>query len=151
MKWNVETRRCGKHYGLRRQVETGNFLCYGCGKFLPRSSFSDLRPRAPKPDCKDCTAKEEREFEQKARICCVAAYGGKCKDCGIKDQDVLQLDHIDGTTQPERRKIKGHSRARECTYLFTHEFPAIVDLVCANCHVKRSRSRNQYAGMYLTT
>lgn len=59
-------------------------------------------------------------------------------DCGLVDPDVIQFDHRPGE---EKKGDVGtminapHRLARELLK---------CDIVCANCHVRRTRDRGQY-------
>lgn len=64
-------------------------------------------------------------------------YGGiKCKRCGIKDIDVLTLDHIneDGA---QHRKTFGRSRLY--TLLKQKGYPKGYQVLCSNCNIKKYR------------
>lgn len=59
----------------------------------------------------------------------------KCKDCGHKDVRVLQFDHV-----------RGKKVANVCVYFGRNWTKALAeakkcDVVCANCHVLRTRNR----------
>ena len=64
------------------------------------------------------------------------AYGGpKCARCGETDQDVLQIDHIDGGGNQHRKKI-GEPLIR---WLHKQGFPSGYQVLCANCNIKKYR------------
>lgn len=63
-----------------------------------------------------------------------------CMDCGLIDGDVMQFDHREGETKlgvVTAMIGAPHRMAREILK---------CDIVCANCHVRRTRDRGQYVG-----
>lgn len=69
------------------------------------------------------------EYESR-RPQAIAALGGACQWCGIDDERVLEIDHINGGGHKERKTMDRIAF-----------FKAIIDgtrtdgqLLCANCH-----------------
>ena len=65
------------------------------------------------------------------------AYGGaKCKNCGITDMRVLDLDHLDNNGCQERKKLGGTEKL--FFYLIKNNFPPGYQILCRNCNwIKR--------------
>lgn len=57
--------------------------------------------------------------------------GGKCKDCGIVDFRVLEINHIDRTrkVRPKKLHYTMGNRLREWSNNLNN-----LELLCANCH-----------------
>lgn len=61
--------------------------------------------------------------------------GGKCKDCGIKDERVFQFDHLsprDGFPIASKISMSWENLRKELDK---------CELVCANCHQIRTKER----------
>lgn len=63
---------------------------------------------------------------------------GRCKDCGIRDERVLEFDHL-----PEYKKEFNIAEAYRCMYSIGRIIKEIekCDLVCSNCHKIRTKER----------
>ena len=71
---------------------------------------------------------------QERRLTGIVLLGGRCVDCGCTDDRVLQFDHIDDVSG-SIPKLVGKAfldELRKC------------ELVCANCHLIRTRQRRQH-------
>ena len=106
-------------------------------------------PRTKHGSCAACGLSYHRRYNQrfKARIAAqevslrqrwmheaMLALGGRCADCGHDDRRVLQFDHV----------VSKHCNVSHLAGRMEAAFWAEVgkcDLVCANCHVLRTRSR----------
>lgn len=67
----------------------------------------------------------------------IERLGGKCIKCGFTDIRALQIDHINGGGNKER-KVKGKSLYRELFYLSNEELYSKYQCLCANCQwIKR--------------
>lgn len=64
--------------------------------------------------------------------------GGQCIDCGIDDERVLQFDHVYGG------KHYAVATRMGCDWKILCVEVDKCELVCANCHVIRTRERGQY-------
>ncbi len=76
-------------------------------------------------------SKERRQHWRKAAI---DYLGGKCVDCGNKDQRVLEFDHL-------RDKTRNVSWFMDRNWELLFEELEKCELVCANCHVVRTYKR----------
>lgn len=66
--------------------------------------------------------------------------GGKCQICGESDWRVLQLDHANPTSRMRYTNLEQELRIRlrEKTAMETYY------LLCANCHVRKTRVNGEY-------
>jgi hypothetical protein len=71
----------------------------------------------------------ERTRKQKAKI--IAALGGYCVKCGNTDPRVLEIDHIHGNGNQERRTKWPTGVIKEVLLTRDH---CKFQLLCANCH-----------------
>lgn len=134
-------------------------LCTRCGEDKPESDFlRDNRTGKPRRPCKVChyeitaawRARNRERWakavqdnaqrrEQRMRDEMIAAYGGKCAQCGEADPDVLELDHVSGNGAQHREQVAG-ARNRSIKYwLRANNYPPGFQLLCANCHRRKSR------------
>ena len=92
--------------------------------------------------------KQRRRYMDKARrerkrSKAIDILGGCCVVCGIDDKDVLHFDHI----EPLKRKTNGIKKQRENYYyvLSINEPSEVYQLLCANCHTKKTRENNEWS------
>lgn len=83
-------------------------------------------------------------YRDKLKIEIMDYYGGgECKWCGIKDIDVLCIDHIDNDGAEDRLKrgVSGRSSAGTNAYeaLKRDGFPEGFQVLCANCNLKKEQ------------
>ena len=57
-----------------------------------------------------------------------------CKKCGIKDMDILTLDHINNDGYKHRKELKSHDLYSE---LIKTNFPKGYQILCRNCNYKK--------------
>jgi hypothetical protein len=108
--------------------------------------------RAKHPQAKRENGREERDLQSwrrwrwQRRLLAIAALGGRCEACGIEDPEVLQFDHRIPVGSKARRglreKAASHGTVREVLAMAQ---PADqFSLLCANCHVKKTRANGDY-------
>ena len=73
--------------------------------------------------------KRKRIWERKIAI--VEKLGGKCRECGISDIRVLEINHIDKEKKerPPKREYNWTRRLKEWEKNMSN-----LELLCANCH-----------------
>lgn len=88
--------------------------------------------------------KSGRKNRVKTRLEMVAAYGGKCAHCGINDQVVLDIDHIDNNGSIHRKQgIHGWQLYR---LLKRQGWPKDnYQLLCKNCNWRKEILRRRPA------
>lgn len=109
-----------------------------------RAKHPEARPRQKSRKDRDLAA--WRAWRWQRRLLAVAALGGCCEDCGIDDPVVLQFDHRVPVGSKRRRGLKGKAAShRTVCEVLTLESPATeFSLLCANCHVRKTRSNGDY-------
>ena len=77
-----------------------------------------------------------REKDARRRLRIIELLGGKCAICGIDEKEVLQIDHI----IPIRKSSKLRLSLRRFYMLILRGGYSVkkLQLLCANCHMKKS-------------
>lgn len=84
---------------------------------------------------------KDRAYRKRQRNKAIESLGNVCMVCGMDDQDVLEFDHI----EPLLRKTTGHKVRDVYKEVIKHPNPAQdFQLLCANCHTKKTRMNNEY-------
>lgn len=109
-----------------------------------RTKHPLAQPRAKERKERDLQA--WRRWRWQRRLLAIAALGGRCEACGIEDPEVLQFDHRIPVGSKARRglreKAASHGTVREVLAMAQ---PADqFSLLCANCHVKKTRANGDY-------
>lgn len=87
----------------------------------------------------------QREQRVKRRTRLIELLGGKCIDCGITDERVLQVDHVEPLLRAsaDRGKTTGVNLARKV--LAKKVSSDGLELRCANCHqIKTYEDRKKF-------
>lgn len=132
--------------------------CVKCGLSLPHSYFhrNKYSPDGMKSECKKCSAgrvkewkrankdrvnEQNREYLRAKREQALLALGGKCASCGNADKRVLQIDHVNGGGNSDR---KG-SRVSVLNRVISGE--SGFQSLCANCHCIKSFENGEYGNV----
>lgn len=132
--------------------------CMKCDLSLPLSHFhrNKYSPDGMKSECKKCSAgrvkewkrankdrvnEQNREYLRAKREQALLALGGKCASCGNADKRVLQIDHVNGGGNSDR---KG-SRVSVLNRVISGE--SGFQLLCANCHCIKSFENGEYGNV----
>lgn len=116
---------CCEYYKQYRVRLRAKGLCK-CGR----------RPVDNRRNCELCRQKS-REYNRKLRDEVFAAYGGyRCKCCGEKTPEFLQIDHINNDGA-EHRRILGTTSIYY--WLKKAGFPKGFQVLCANCNYAKAR------------
>lgn len=86
--------------------------------------------------CKECNRNYQREYRASVRRQAHRALGSTCCDCGIADERVLQIDHIDGGGRADRAG-RGYLAILRAVAAGEPGF----QLLCANCHAIKTSGR----------
>lgn len=88
-------------------------------------------------------AAKDRAYRLRQRNKALELLGNVCMTCGMDDVDVLEFDHI----EPILRKTTG-VRSKDTAYeILRHDNPsAVFQLLCANCHTKKTRINQEFVG-----
>lgn len=79
-----------------------------------------------------------RLYYETKRLEIIKALGGLCKGCGISDYRVLQIDHINGGGNAERKQLN------QSAYHFqVLNNLAAYQLLCANCSWIKRHERKE--------
>lgn len=102
---------------------------------------------------KPYTDSYNHEYRIKLRKRTIDIMGGKCVKCGFNDQRALQIDHINGGGNRERKEKKflgqGNTYHKQVIDSFTKN-EGKYQLLCANCNWIK-RSENNELKSYLQT
>lgn len=112
---------------LKQQAERkANGQCVSCG--VPST----------KTKCEDCrlnfNARQLSKYhEHRKRV--ISHYGGKCVCCGELEQLFLEIDHVQGGGNKDRKsKVLA-------VWLVKHNYPEGFQILCANCNKGKERNK----------
>ena len=92
-------------------------------------------------NAKEKRSEKDKAYRKRQRDKAINILGGVCMVCGMDDHDVLEFDHI----KPLLRKTVGHKVRDVYKEVIKHQEPAQdFQLLCANCHTKKTRMNNEY-------
>lgn len=75
---------------------------------------------------------QKKGYWHKARTEAIAAYGGKCRCCGVSDYEFLQLHHAHKDGGKHRRELRSN---RIAVWARQNNYPAgYLEVVCGSCH-----------------
>ena len=92
-----------------------------------------------KTRCRPC-ADYQTALAQKLRDEVLTGYGGKCACCGDADRNVLEVDHVNGDGGAHRQELRGSGTTRTYTWALKNRFPPRLQLLCASCHLAKTRT-----------
>lgn len=79
-----------------------------------------------------------RRYLELKRREALQGYGGKCYACGETDPVVLDFDHVNGDGSIHRILIGTGTRLFR--WLKAENYPASIQVLCANCHRRKTRA-----------
>ena len=112
--------------------------CTVCGVLKPATAFY----RGIGLRCYECRRTAVPERGRLRKIQAIVARGGRCMDCNtdlLEHPEIADFDHRPGAGRTTKTPSRLARRNRE---QFESELE-LCDLVCANCHRKRTYSRSQ--------
>jgi len=111
-----------------------------------RESYRVSHPKPLRLGRRGITRGEARGNRWQRRLLAIAALGGKCEMCGIDDPDVLQFDHRIPVGSKKRRGLNGKAASHKTVseILGMNHAEIQFALLCANCHVKKTRYNGDY-------
>ena len=87
---------------------------------------------------------KNKERYAQMRFDAIKSLGNRCSHCKNDDWEVLQFDHI----TPVLRKTRGESGNRIFPGIIkSPQIRNLYQLLCANCHMKKSRAENARNGL----
>lgn len=119
--------------------------CTQCGNALPEGwlfeSCNICRDKAKNwvINNRDIKNAAERKWNIALRQEVLKAYGNKCVCCGEAEEGFLTIDHIENDGAEHRKNI-GEGSGRLYRWLKANQFPVGFQILCANCHLSKSRS-----------
>lgn len=115
----------------------GLFLCNCCKQLclLPDKVKSENQ-------CKKCDTQESKSKQSSKRELLYRYLSDKvCVDCGVSDPVILEFDHLDPAT-----KVNNISNMMSCSWSVILTEINKCDIVCANCHRRRTaKNYNWYS------
>jgi hypothetical protein len=93
--------------------------------------------------CTKCNSARVRMHRRRRRRELIEAFGGECVECGFDDERALQIDHLNGGGNQQR---KGFSNASAYyRYVLSHQEE--FQLLCANCNQIKRIELKEHAGL----
>lgn len=158
---SIPSRQLSLDFDARRRV------CPRCSRDLPVTGDNwYFRAGKPKSYCKRCwneymAGRRDPESQRRShhqhrprkrrrdkvrrdgrRIAVIEAYGGRCSCCGEGHQEFLAIDHVHGSGNLHRAKMKTrgiHTTEAMCKWLLDLGCPPEFRLLCHNCNQAHGR------------
>lgn len=114
--------------------------CTKCLVFRPLSEFSPRsdRKNRPRAECRSCHSIRAQIVRKEVRDKIFVLLGHSCTRCGFDDKRALQVDHIAGGGNAEKRKLKGNGMVDRRVL----QHPEDYQILCANCNwIKRAENK----------
>jgi len=92
------------------------------------------------PELRDKWRTRKTECRTQTRLKIIEILGGKCVRCGETDMRCLQVDHVNGGGNKERRNT-GNNNSKLYRRMLEH--PEDYQLLCANCNWKKRYENNE--------
>jgi len=131
-------------------------MCFGCNTEKPLSDFykNSARKDGHQTRCKQCfkeygqkyakvwrerhkdyVREYQRKLRRKWKLKAIKSLGGKCVKCGFSDFRALQIDHIERSTEKEKRRMGNTEYYKQ---IILESQSGKYQLLCANCNwIKR--------------
>jgi len=97
------------------------------------------------PNMKIKAREQTRKYKRRVRIELMELLGGtKCVRCGFDDYRALQLDHLNGGGNDDRRKLGGND-VEAAFYLKNPELAKrTLQILCANCNWIKKHEKKEH-------
>ncbi len=116
-------------------------------KAYRKKPYNKWKPLTPVQ--KDARLESERRRRREYKNAIYDILGGKCVRCGFDDERALQIDHIDGKGNDER-KIRGSGTLTFYKHVIEVKGKG-YQILCANCNwIKRSENLSERGGKLRT-
>jgi predicted HNH restriction endonuclease len=91
-------------------------------------------PRGGTEKCDECRLKKRgaKTRESIIRARAIAAYGGRCDDCGLDDDRILEMHHVNGGGARERKEKGAYRLFADAAKTGMRDDS--ISLLCPNCH-----------------
>ncbi len=80
-----------------------------------------------------------RRSRRRLRSLILAHYGYQCQCCGEREEEFLELDHVDGGGTSERRRRGIKAGDQFYRYIRRAGFPKRFQVLCSNCNRAKGR------------
>lgn len=116
-------------------------VCPRCTELRPVVEFyAQTGKQSRRAYCRACTNAAyrdyNRQYHRRLRSAAIEFLGGLCVGCGFSDARALQIDHVHGGGNVERRKMSNSYSRKICQKVLAGA-PS-YQLLCANCNwIKR--------------
>lgn len=87
---------------------------------------------------------QRNEYRKKIYMMIIKKLGDKCAHCGNEDMRVLQIDHIHGGGEKERREIGPRGIYHKIIKMPIEEAKKEYQILCANCNVIKKYKRKEF-------
>lgn len=120
-----------------------------CGKCAEDKPLSDYYRNAARYDglsgyCIPCQRAADDETQRRQRRELLALLGGRCNECGFDNPLALQVDHVNGGGNIQRR---GGLWASPANLLrIVRSDPDEYQLLCANCNIIKRMTLGEHVG-----
>lgn len=91
-------------------------------------------------------AKHNRTYERRMKLAAHAALGGKCVVCGWEDHRALQIDHVSGGGNVERKQLKLNT-TRFYRHVVANAHTGQYQLLCANHNWVKRFEQDEVRGL----
>ena len=124
-------------------------LCHNCNfkygkRDQPKRNFRNLDTYSPRirshmcyllrhPEKHEELNEKKRKNRAEIKNSIINHYGGMCICCGLKDIDILSIDHINNDGA-KHRKITISSGTPFYEWIIDNNFPADLQILCLNCN-----------------
>ena len=106
-------------------------------EFLERNS-NRRRERMAEPETRRLASEQAALRVLEIRSLAIEALGGACVACGLVDDEVMQFDHKLGDGWKATRGWNARAALKH---------PDRFELMCANCHVRKTRRMGEYSNL----
>lgn len=114
-----------------RPAEPGKYQCTTC-------NISAAKSRAKyfaKPKNRNRRKYTSLQWRIKNKHKAIEAYGGKCNCCGETHPWFLTFHHVNHDGKKHRQAIPGKGTMALVRWLRNNNYPSMIELLCANCHL----------------
>lgn len=143
---NVACYRCGNQTERKDELGKRGVLCKPCASFSAKKRYHNNRKiiveRANKwvSDNRDRFNKNGRAKYLERKKKSIEMYGGKCNECGEKQEEFLVIDHVNDDGAIDRKKWSNKVSDIH-RWVAKNNYPPNFQVLCGNCNLKKERNR----------
>jgi RNase P subunit RPR2 len=121
--------------------------CSKCKKSLGEENFykNKLGKNGLTPWCKKCNHKNASFNSKKLRLAVMAYLGNKCVKCGFTDLRALQIDHVNGGGNIERKKISWYLIYKK---ILSGKYDSEYQILCSNCNQIKRIEKKEFGNQF---